>query len=197
MFKPELRPARPAGRQPRLRGEVRLPPDSPGGSSTPSSAANPPNLKYAGTTVVDRGALGFAVPGVVGFAGTFTDKEWMEIDTNPPGASPCAGTCTSHTRTSTALRAARQHRLRRLPEPRRRLRHLHPARSTPERQQATHGDYNELDARWTGAEPRRACRVGRSSGRIVVRPRPGGRPSVHNTGNRNENTYADRLVVAP
>jgi hypothetical protein len=66
-------------------------PGSPGGTSTPSSAASPPNFTYAGTTVVDRGAVGFAVPGVVGFAGTFTDKEWMEVDTNAPASSPCAG----------------------------------------------------------------------------------------------------------
>ncbi|HLE99975.1 MAG TPA: sialidase family protein, partial [Gaiellaceae bacterium] len=66
-------------------------PGSPGGVSTPTSAADPPNFTYAGTTVVDRGAVGFAVPGPFGFAGKFTDKEWMEIDTNTPGASPCAG----------------------------------------------------------------------------------------------------------
>ena len=66
-------------------------PGSPAGTSTPNSAANPPGFTYAGTTVVDRGAVGFAVPGVIGFAGTFTDKNWMEIDTNSPAASPCAG----------------------------------------------------------------------------------------------------------
>ena len=66
-------------------------PGTPGGTSTPNSAANPPNFTYDRTTVVDRGAVGFAVPGVVGFAGTFTDKEWMEIDTNTPASSPCAG----------------------------------------------------------------------------------------------------------
>lgn len=66
-------------------------PGSPGGTSTPNSAANPPNFTYAGTTVVDRGAVGFAVPGVIGFAGTFTDKEWMEVDTNSSSSSPCAG----------------------------------------------------------------------------------------------------------
>jgi len=66
-------------------------PGSPGGTSTPNSAANPPNFTYAGTTVVDRGAVGFAVPGAAGFAGTFTDKEWMEIDLNSPSASQCAG----------------------------------------------------------------------------------------------------------
>jgi hypothetical protein len=67
-------------------------PGTPGGVSTPNSAANPPNFTYAGTTVVDRGAVGFAVPGQpFGFAGDFVDKEWMEIDTNAPSASPCAG----------------------------------------------------------------------------------------------------------
>ena len=66
-------------------------PGTPGGTSTPNSAANPPNFTYAFTTVVDRGAIGFAVPGASGFAGTFTDKEWMEIDVNSPSASQCAG----------------------------------------------------------------------------------------------------------
>ena len=65
---------------------------TPGGTSTPNSAANPPNFTYAGTTVVDRGAVGFAVPGQpFGFAGEFVDKEWMEIDGNSPANSPCAG----------------------------------------------------------------------------------------------------------
>jgi hypothetical protein len=64
-------------------------PGTPAGTSTPNSAANPPNFTYAFTTVVDRGAVGFAVPGVIGFAGTFTDKEWMEVDTYE--ASPCSG----------------------------------------------------------------------------------------------------------
>ena len=66
-------------------------PGSPGGTSTPNSAANPPNFTYAGTTVVDSGAVGFAVPGVIGFAGDFTDKEWLEVDLNSPAASPCSG----------------------------------------------------------------------------------------------------------
>jgi hypothetical protein len=67
-------------------------PGTPGGTSTPSSAANPPNYTFAGTTVVDRGAVGFAVPGLgAAFVGTFTDKEWMEIDQNPASASACAG----------------------------------------------------------------------------------------------------------
>lgn len=66
-------------------------PGTPGGESTPNSAANPPNFTYGGTTVVERGSVGYAVPGVVGFAGKFVDKEWMEIDTNSPAESPCAG----------------------------------------------------------------------------------------------------------
>ena len=66
-------------------------PGSPGGVSTPNSAANPPNFTYAGTSVVVRGAVGFAVPGAVGFAGTFTDKGWMEVDRNETADSPCAG----------------------------------------------------------------------------------------------------------
>jgi hypothetical protein len=73
-------------------------PGTPAGTSTPNSAGNPPNFTYAYTTVVDRGAVGFAVPGVVGFAGLFTDKDWMEIDQNPPESSPCSGNVyVSHT----------------------------------------------------------------------------------------------------
>jgi hypothetical protein len=60
-------------------------------ASTPTSAGSPPHFTYAGTTVVERGAVGFAVPGAAGFVGKFTDKEWMEIDGNAPAASPCAG----------------------------------------------------------------------------------------------------------
>jgi hypothetical protein len=67
-------------------------PGSPAGTSTPSSAGNPPNFTYAQTTLVGRGAVGFAVPHQkFGFAGRFVDKEWMEIDTNSQSASPCAG----------------------------------------------------------------------------------------------------------
>jgi hypothetical protein len=66
-------------------------PGTPATASTPTSAGSPPHFTYAGTTVVDRGAVGFAVPGASGFTGTFTDKEWMEIDVNAPSASPCAG----------------------------------------------------------------------------------------------------------
>lgn len=66
-------------------------PGSPGGTSTPSSAANPPNFTYAFTTIVDRGAVGFAVPAgdPFGFAGKFDDKNWLAVDTNP--SSPCFG----------------------------------------------------------------------------------------------------------
>ncbi len=66
-------------------------PGSPGGTSTPNSAANPPNFTYDRTTVVERGAVGFAVPGVIGFAGLFTDKVWMELDLNARAASACSG----------------------------------------------------------------------------------------------------------
>jgi hypothetical protein len=66
-------------------------PGTPGGVSTPSSAGNPPNFTYAGTTIVDRGSVGFATPNPHGFAGTFTDKNWLEVDANSPSASPCAG----------------------------------------------------------------------------------------------------------
>ena len=67
-------------------------PGTPGEVSTPNSAANPPNFTYVGTTLVDRGAVGFAVPNQpFGFAGDFVDKEWMEIDMNSPAASVCAG----------------------------------------------------------------------------------------------------------
>ncbi len=71
--------------------KYRYTPGTPGGTSTPNSAANPPNFTYAGTTVVDRGAVGFAVPGVIGFAGLFTDKVWMEIDVTSASASLCSG----------------------------------------------------------------------------------------------------------
>jgi len=61
-------------------------------ASTTTTAGSPPHFTYAGTTIVDRGAVGFAVPNQpFGFAGTFVDKEWMEIDMNSAAASPCAG----------------------------------------------------------------------------------------------------------
>lgn len=65
-------------------------PGTPAGASTPNSAGNPPNFTYSGTAVVDRGAVGFAVPHQrFGFAGEFVDKEWMEIDAY--SGSPCLG----------------------------------------------------------------------------------------------------------
>jgi hypothetical protein len=67
-------------------------PGTSAGTSTPNSAANPPNFTYVGTTIVDRGAVGFAVPNQpFGFAGDFVDKQWMEVDGNSPTASACAG----------------------------------------------------------------------------------------------------------
>lgn len=65
---------------------------TPGGVSTPNSAANPPNFTYAFTTIVDRGAIGFAIPAgqPFGFAGKFDDKNWMAVDTY--AGSPCFGT---------------------------------------------------------------------------------------------------------
>jgi hypothetical protein len=66
-------------------------PGTPATASTPNSAGVPPHFTYVRTTIVERGAVGFAVPGVIGFAGKFTDKEWMEIDLNSAADSPCAG----------------------------------------------------------------------------------------------------------
>lgn len=66
-------------------------PGTPGGVSTPSSAANPPNFTYTFTTIVDRGAVGYALPdrAPYGFAGRFDDKNWMAVDTTL--GSPCLG----------------------------------------------------------------------------------------------------------
>jgi len=67
-------------------------PTTPATASTTTTAGSPPHFTYAGTTIVDRGAVGFAVPNQpFGFAGTFVDKEWMEIDMNSAAASTCAG----------------------------------------------------------------------------------------------------------
>jgi len=67
-------------------------PGTPATASTTTTAGSPPHFTYAFTTVVDRGAVGFAVPNQpFGFAGEFTDKEWMEIDLNSSSASPCTG----------------------------------------------------------------------------------------------------------
>ncbi len=64
---------------------------TPAGTSTLNSAANPPNFTYAFTTVVDRGAVGFAIPAgqPFGFAGKFDDKNWLAVDTS--SSSPCFG----------------------------------------------------------------------------------------------------------
>lgn len=67
-------------------------PGSAATASTTTTAGTPPHFTYAGTTIVDRGAVGFAVPNQpFGFAGEFVDKEWMEVDSNSPADSPCAG----------------------------------------------------------------------------------------------------------
>lgn len=67
-------------------------PGSPATASTTTTAGSPPHFTYLRTVIVDRGAVGFAVPNQpFGFAGIFVDKEWMEIDLNAPAASPCAG----------------------------------------------------------------------------------------------------------
>lgn len=66
-------------------------PGTPATASTTTTAGSPPHFTYRGTSIVDRGAVGFAVPGTVGFAGNFTDKPWMEVDLNSAAASPCSG----------------------------------------------------------------------------------------------------------
>jgi hypothetical protein len=62
---------------------------------------------------------------------------------------------------------------------------------------AFHGDYIELDARWDGAQ--HIVHVAWADNRDVspcdLDPAPG--PPSNSTGNRNQNIYADRLVVAP
>ncbi len=67
-------------------------PGTEGGVSTANSAANPPNFTYAYTTIVDRGAVGFAIPAgqPYGVAGIFDDKNWLAVDTYPDSA--CYGT---------------------------------------------------------------------------------------------------------
>jgi hypothetical protein len=66
-------------------------PDSPGGASTPNSAANPPNFTYAFTTIVAQGAVVFSNPdqNPILYTGKFFDKEWIAIDNSPE--SPCFG----------------------------------------------------------------------------------------------------------
>ena len=62
---------------------------------------------------------------------------------------------------------------------------------------AFHGDYNELDARWDGAN--HIVHVSWADNRDVspcdLDPAPG--PPSNNTGNRNENIYESSLIVAP
>ena len=62
---------------------------------------------------------------------------------------------------------------------------------------AFHGDYNELDATWTGTN--HLVNIAWADNRDVspcdLDPAPG--PPSNSTGNRNENIYADRLTVSP
>lgn len=67
-------------------------PGTPAAPSTTTSAGTPPHFTYTRTTVVARGRVGFATHNPIGLPGPFPDKEWLEIDTNSPAASACAGT---------------------------------------------------------------------------------------------------------
>ena len=67
----------------------RYTPGTPATASTTTTPGNLPHFTYAGTAIVDRSAVGFAVTSR--FAGNFTDKPWMEVDLNSPSASPCSG----------------------------------------------------------------------------------------------------------
>jgi hypothetical protein len=62
---------------------------------------------------------------------------------------------------------------------------------------AFHGDYNELDAVWNGSDHQ--VNLAWADNRDVVPcdldPAPG--PPTNNTGNRNQNIYADTLTVGP
>ncbi len=62
---------------------------------------------------------------------------------------------------------------------------------------AFHGDYNELAARWDGAN--HVVHVAWADNRDVTPcdADPAAGPPSNNTGNRNANIYADKLVVAP
>lgn len=66
-------------------------PGTAGGTSTPNSAADPPDFSYAFTTIVGEGAVGFGIPDgqPFGFAGLFPDKNWQAVDTHI--SSPCLG----------------------------------------------------------------------------------------------------------
>jgi BNR repeat-like domain len=71
----------------------RYTPNTPATASTTTTAGTPPHFTYEGTSIVDRGAVGFAVHPThpFGITGQFTDKGWMEVDLNSPSASPCSG----------------------------------------------------------------------------------------------------------
>jgi len=64
---------------------------------------------------------------------------------------------------------------------------------------AFHGDYNELDARTDGANQvvHLAWADNRDvpAGQCDLDPAPG--PASNNIGNRNQNIYADTLIVTP
>ena len=62
---------------------------------------------------------------------------------------------------------------------------------------AFHGDYNELDARWDGAN--HVVHVTWADNRDVTPCDldPAAGPPTNNTGNRNQNIYGDRLTVSP
>jgi hypothetical protein len=66
-------------------------PGTPGGTSTPNSAAKPPDFTYAFTTIVERGAISLQLPSTAntGFAGQLEEKPWLAVDPNP--TSPCYG----------------------------------------------------------------------------------------------------------
>ena len=66
-------------------------PGTPGGMSTPNVRREPAELHVRGNDGRRPGRGRLRGAGPAGFAGTFTDKEWMEIDRNAPSASPCAG----------------------------------------------------------------------------------------------------------
>jgi hypothetical protein len=62
---------------------------------------------------------------------------------------------------------------------------------------AFHGDYNELDAYWNGSE--HVVHVAWADNRNVspCDTDPAAGPPSNNTGNRNQNIYASKLLVTP
>jgi len=62
---------------------------------------------------------------------------------------------------------------------------------------AFHGDYNELDAYWDGSQ--HIVHISWADNRDVTPCDldPAAGPVSDNTGNRNQNLYADRLTSAP